>query len=73
MGSGNGVFDDLLAGGGGMELGLCAEAASEGQAGDGPVGRGAEGAGVPGDAGQAHAQVRAQGRDEGRHGWMEDV
>ena len=71
VGCGDVVLDDLLAGRGGMELGLCAEAAGEGQAGDGVGGRGAEGAGGLGGIG--HAQGRAQRGEEGRHGWMEDV
>ena len=54
-----------------MELGLCAEAAGEGQTGDGVGGRGAEGAGGLGGIGHAHGW--AQRGEEGGHGWMEDV
>lgn len=71
IGGGDVVLDDLLAGGGGMELGLCAEAAGEDQAGDGVGRRGAESAGGLGGANHAHGW--AHRGEEGGHGWMEDV
>lgn len=54
-----------------MELGLSAEAAGEGQTGDGVGGRGAEGAGGLGGIGHAHGW--AQRGEEGGHGWRADV
>lgn len=69
MGCSNSVLDDLLAGRGSMELGLSAEAAGEGQTGDGVGGRGAKGAGGLGDIGHAHGW--AQRGEKGGHGWRE--
>lgn len=71
VGGSNAVLDELLAGGGSMELGISAETASEGQAGDGVGGRGAEGAGGLGGVG--HTQSWAQRGEECGHGWRKDV
>lgn len=63
VGRADDVFDDFLAGGSSLQLGVGAEAAGDGQTGEGVGGRGAEGTGGLGGR-LGHAQAGAERVEE---------